>query len=66
MDTGSEKGGKVTPVMSGRDDVEEAYVTSNSNINETKRGLSARHVQLMAIGGSIGTGLWVCFSQTCY
>ncbi|RYP51777.1 hypothetical protein DL769_010763 [Monosporascus sp. CRB-8-3] len=27
--------------------------------NETKRGLSPRHVQLMAIGGSIGTGLWV-------
>lgn len=24
---------------------------------ETKRGLSPRHVQLMAIGGSIGTGL---------
>ncbi|KAF5508092.1 putative proline-specific permease put4 [Colletotrichum fructicola] len=26
---------------------------------ETVRGLSPRHVQLMAIGGSIGTGLWV-------
>ncbi|KAL8396860.1 hypothetical protein RB594_003814 [Gaeumannomyces avenae] len=26
---------------------------------ETKRGLSPRHVQLMAIGGSIGTGLWI-------
>jgi amino acid transporter len=26
---------------------------------ETKRGLSPRHVQLMAIGGSIGTGLFV-------
>lgn len=26
---------------------------------QTKRGLSPRHVQLMAIGGSIGTGLWV-------
>lgn len=26
---------------------------------ETQRGLSPRHVQLMAIGGSIGTGLWV-------
>ncbi|KAL4968239.1 putative proline permease [Aspergillus stella-maris] len=26
---------------------------------QTKRGLSARHVQLMAIGGSIGTGLFV-------
>ncbi|KAJ5122515.1 hypothetical protein N7448_003647 [Penicillium atrosanguineum] len=26
---------------------------------ETKRGLASRHVQLMAIGGSIGTGLFV-------
>lgn len=26
---------------------------------ETQRGLSPRHVQLMAIGGSIGTGLFV-------
>lgn len=26
----------------------------------TQRGLSPRHVQLMAIGGSIGVGLWVC------
>lgn len=25
----------------------------------TQRGLSPRHVQLMAIGGSIGVGLWV-------
>ena len=26
---------------------------------QTQRGLSPRHVQLMAIGGSIGTGLFV-------
>lgn len=26
---------------------------------ETKRGLKPRHVHLMAIGGSIGVGLWV-------
>ncbi|KAL3444999.1 amino acid permease/ SLC12A domain-containing protein [Aspergillus insuetus] len=30
-----------------------------SPYGQTKRGLSARHVQLMAIGGSIGTGLFV-------
>lgn len=30
-----------------------------SKYGETKRGLSPRHVQLMAIGGSIGTGLFV-------
>jgi len=28
-------------------------------LGQTKRGLSPRHVQLMAIGGSIGTGLFV-------
>ncbi|RAH66704.1 putative proline permease [Aspergillus aculeatinus CBS 121060] len=28
-------------------------------LHQTKRGLSSRHVQLMAIGGSIGTGLFV-------
>ena len=26
---------------------------------ETQRGLKPRHVQLMAIGGSIGVGVWV-------
>ncbi|KAJ5587523.1 uncharacterized protein N7459_003288 [Penicillium hispanicum] len=26
---------------------------------QTRRGLASRHVQLMAIGGSIGTGLFV-------
>ncbi|KAL5332583.1 amino acid permease/ SLC12A domain-containing protein [Aspergillus crustosus] len=30
-----------------------------SPYGQTKRGLSSRHVQLMAIGGSIGTGLFV-------
>ncbi|KAI9164061.1 Proline-specific permease [Paramyrothecium foliicola] len=30
-----------------------------SKYGQTKRGLSPRHVQLMAIGGSIGTGLFV-------
>ncbi|KKF93517.1 putative proline-specific permease put4 [Ceratocystis platani] len=32
---------------------------TKSEFTETKRGLSPRHVQLMAIGGSIGTGLFV-------
>ncbi|KAI0598921.1 amino acid permease/ SLC12A domain-containing protein [Biscogniauxia sp. FL1348] len=32
---------------------------TSDELNQTKRGLSPRHVQLMAIGGSIGTGLWV-------
>ncbi|RYP58158.1 hypothetical protein DL770_010500 [Monosporascus sp. CRB-9-2] len=35
------------------------FTAPDPRYNETKRGLSPRHVQLMAIGGSIGTGLWV-------
>jgi amino acid permease len=31
---------------------------------QTKRGLHPRHVQLMAIGGSIGTGLFVGIGRT--
>ncbi|KAH6981209.1 amino acid permease/ SLC12A domain-containing protein [Ilyonectria sp. MPI-CAGE-AT-0026] len=33
--------------------------TVEAKYGQTKRGLSPRHVQLMAIGGSIGTGLFV-------
>ncbi|KAJ5550040.1 hypothetical protein N7461_004738 [Penicillium sp. DV-2018c] len=33
---------------------------------ETKRGLSSRHVQLMAIAGSIGTGLFVVGEMAAY
>jgi len=57
----SEKG--ISPVLSNHGSDEVGYVGSednNNKVQETKRGLSARHVQLMAIGGSIGTGLWVC------
>lgn len=36
-----------------------AVYTTTSGLLQTKRGLSPRHVQLMAIGGSIGVGLWV-------
>ncbi|KAH9884243.1 amino acid permease/ SLC12A domain-containing protein [Xylariomycetidae sp. FL2044] len=53
-----EKDAGLSPVTSSQPGV----VLSSSGhpiINETKRGLSPRHVQLMAIGGSIGTGLWV-------
>ncbi|KXJ92581.1 proline permease [Microdochium bolleyi] len=34
------------------------YTTATGTL-QTQRGLSPRHVQLMAIGGSIGVGLWV-------
>lgn len=38
---------------------EDASSDSVTPFRETKRGLAPRHVQLMAIGGSIGTGLFV-------
>ena len=31
---------------------------------ELKRGLSARHMQMIAIGGAIGTGLFVASGKT--
>ncbi|GJN80026.1 hypothetical protein PLIIFM63780_003550 [Purpureocillium lilacinum] len=37
----------------------EPSTPGNSPYGQTQRGLSPRHVQLMAIGGSIGTGLFV-------
>lgn len=55
MDT--EKTGGLTVVSSG-DNASGEVITTNTQ-NQTVRGLSPRHVQLMAIGGSIGTGLWV-------
>jgi amino acid transporter len=52
----SSKAGGITETahMGGMDSdfIKETY-------GQTKRGLSPRHVQLMAIGGSIGTGLFV-------
>ena len=52
----SEKGDGPIPVLTSTD----GEVLSHHGGYETRRGLSPRHVQLMAIGGSIGTGLWVC------
>lgn len=44
-------------------DGNDAKPTVESEINhkygKTQRGLKPRHVHLMAIGGSIGVGLWV-------
>lgn len=62
----SEKGIDVSPVQSDSDHKHEQVVYSGNDnqVIETKRGLSARHVQLMAIGGSIGTGLWVSYPSS--
>ncbi|KFA67305.1 hypothetical protein S40285_03631 [Stachybotrys chlorohalonatus IBT 40285] len=46
-----------TPPMTDSSPLEVSAI--ESKYGQTKRGLSPRHVQLMAIGGSIGTGLFV-------
>ncbi|EJT76898.1 hypothetical protein GGTG_06812, partial [Gaeumannomyces tritici R3-111a-1] len=54
-----------SPSGSASSDIQAGGVISNdggaaivTQYGETKRGLSPRHAQLMAIGGSIGTGLY--------
>jgi len=37
---------------------------SDGTANELKRGLSSRHLQMIAIGGAIGTGLFVASGGT--
>ncbi|KAI0017811.1 amino acid permease/ SLC12A domain-containing protein [Xylariomycetidae sp. FL0641] len=61
MMSGAEKeAGVVAPARSASlSDAGVGDLVVVERVNETKRGLSPRHVQLMAIGGSIGTGLWV-------
>lgn len=60
MDT-EKHGGLRQDVTSGSDDKASGQVitSTQAEYGQTIRGLSPRHVQLMAIGGSIGTGLWV-------
>ena len=36
----------------------------DTNQNTLKKGLSNRHIQLIALGGAIGTGLFLGISQT--
>ncbi|OJD31152.1 amino acid permease [Diplodia corticola] len=48
--------GETFPIASHRAGIEEKYGT-------TKRGLSGRHVQLISIGGAVGTGLFVAIGS---
>lgn len=46
--------------VSGDDgEVGRTYEIDSSNIKQTKRHLLPRHIQLIAISGAIGTGLFV-------
>jgi yeast amino acid transporter len=62
MDFEKKVAGLSTVQSSSDNTTGEVVVSSDSAYGNTLRGLSPRHVQLMAIGGSIGTGLWVCFA----
>lgn len=42
----------------------EAELSPSNNSNELKRGLGSRHLQMIAIGGAIGTGLFVASGGT--
>ena len=56
----SEKGGEKLALSTSRsDNTSELDGSSAPAVTQTVRGLAPRHVQLMAIAGSIGTGLWV-------
>lgn len=48
-----------TPSTTSINEDEPNIITVDPVFGQTKRGLSGRHVQLMALGGSIGTGLFV-------
>ncbi|WP_272946552.1 hypothetical protein [Fructilactobacillus fructivorans] len=39
---------------------------NTNNENQMSRGLKSRHVQLMALGGTIGTGLFWLFVNCCW
>ncbi|KAF1358329.1 proline permease [Lizonia empirigonia] len=52
-------GSQYDDVKTGELDNQHFTAAELAKYGQTKRGLSPRHVQLMAIGGSIGTGLFV-------
>ncbi|KAK2626768.1 hypothetical protein QTJ16_003943 [Diplocarpon rosae] len=56
MKTDDQIAGDSIPVNSDDDD---GVARSTSDAEKTKRGLKARHAQMIALGGTIGTGLFV-------
>jgi yeast amino acid transporter len=51
--------GNISPVDDTHNSKHGLFRPSTDGMRTTKRGLKSRHVQLMAIGGSIGTALFV-------
>ena len=63
----TEKGGEKPSLSASRSDrASELEGSSAPVVTQTVRGLAPRHVQLMAIAGSIGTGLWVTIPATSF
>lgn len=54
-----EKSAVKVPSRISATDISTDEIIVDPVFGQTKRGLSGRHVQLMALGGSIGTGLFV-------
>src|ERR1700733_14930721 len=62
---GKEKHGEVSRVPSnGNQDVQEGYLADNAD--QLQRHLNNRQIQLIAIGGSIGTALFVSIGSGLY
>lgn len=51
-------------ILSPRGSNSESFETFDEKRFELERGLKSRHVQLLAIGGAIGTGLFIGTGQT--
>jgi amino acid transporter len=60
-------GGEKAPAASdhyGATEVGRGEIVTDDTVGSTKRGLKSRHAQMIALGGTIGTGLFVGSGQT--
>jgi lysine-specific permease len=67
MTTTSESSLKIAPEVlasHGSSSTTKTELSHGKNPNELKRGLGSRHLQMIAIGGAIGTGLFVASGGT--
>ena len=59
-----EKAGDISPTLDNGDEYDQGVVTENAD--QLQRHLANRQIQLIAIGGSIGTALFVSIGQGLY